>query len=416
MVFLPEKYHSLTKANPGRKVLNVWYMSLILIVSLTFLVEATEQGSSLEDQVIQIFEQNCARAGCHVGSTPMMGLKLTREEFYARTVNQPSVEKPELMRIKPGEPDESYLIKKIIGEPDIIGSRMPFGRDPLTDEEIAIIVEWVKELKTTAVAHPPVAIKDPALPFLSWKVVNLPTSRMVDKGNWLFLIEHRFFPKLSSGYETFYGLDGSGIIFLNMGYAVSDRLFLNLGRSNSQDEVEFNVKYSLKQQFENDPLPLAAALLFSTNWVTEKKGDESRFRSEAFKFSLQAILSSKLHQEFSLNVVPGILINPNSELNNEDPLITLGIAGRAHLWKSISIIGEWVPIVSGFTLTSTFGAFNRFDSWGGGIELTVGGHAFHIIVSNSAGLTTPQYLQGGDLDIEDFDLRLGFNIFRPLQF
>lgn len=379
--------------------------------------QSTQQtAAELESKVIQIFEKNCARVGCHVGSTPMMGLKLTKDEFYARTINQPSTEMPSMMRVKPGDPDNSYLIKKVLGRPDIIGSRMPFGRDVLTDEEIATLVEWVKSIKTVDEARLQAKTNDPVIPFFSWKVINIPTSRMVDKGDWLFLISHRFFPKLSTGYDTFYGLDGSGIIFLNMGYAITNRLFVNLGRSNVEDNVEFDVKYSLKHQYEGDRLPLAATLQGSVNWITEKKPGKDRLRSEAFKFALQAILSSQLREGVSVDVVPGVLFNADPEKDGEDPLITIGLGGRVHVWRSISLIGEWVPIVSGYTLTTTFGEFNRFDSWGGGIELSVGGHAFHIIVSNSAGLTTDQYMRGGDLDINDFDVRLGFNIFRPLQF
>jgi hypothetical protein len=77
-----------------------------------------------------------------------------------------------------------------------------------------------------------------------------------------------------------------------------------------------------------------------------------------------------------------------------------------------------VPILSGYTETFTVGNFNRFDSWGGGIEIATGGHVFQIVVSNTVGLTSDQYLRGGDLDIADFfdgEFRLGFNIFRVLD-
>jgi len=372
--------------------------------------------SELESKVIKIFEDNCATAGCHTGAAPMMGLKLTADEFYARTINQPSTEKPQLRRIKPGEPDSSYLVMKILGTPGIIGSRMPFGRAPLTDEEITTIVEWVTGLQEIDVARLEEKKPDQVLPFNGWKVVNTPTSRMVDKGDWLFLISHRFFPPVNEGYDAFWGLDGSGIIFLNLGYAITNNLFVNLGRSNSSDNVELDIKYGIKQQYPDDKLPLAAAAQMSVNWITEKSGDEDRFRSEAFKFGFQGILSSRLIEGVGVNVVPAILLNPDSNIDGEDPLATIGLAGRAHVWRSISAIAEWVPIVSGYTLTSTFGEFNRFDSWGGGIELDVGGHVFQIIVTNSAGLTADQYMRGGGLDISEGDYRLGFNIFRPLQF
>ncbi|RMH81452.1 MAG: hypothetical protein D6681_18195 [Calditrichaeota bacterium] len=394
----------------------IGWMILCPAVLAGELPSPNQAPDQLESKVIEIFSRNCALSGCHTGSTPMMGLKLTPDEFYARLVNRPSTENPTLMRVKPGDPDSSYLIMKIVGHPDIIGARMPFGRDPLTDEEIAVIVEWVQNLTEVDVARLQQLKADPVLPFYGWKVVNLPTTRMVDKGDFLFLISHRFFPSIKDGYDSFYGLDGSGIIFLNLGYAITDRVFVNLGRSNVEDEVELNLKVGLKQQYPDDRWPISAAAQATVNWITEKRGEESRTDSRRFKFAGQIILSSQLREGLGVNVVPAILFNPNSEEEGEDPLITIGLAGRVHVWKSISLIGEWVPIVSGYTLTSTLGEFNRFDSWGAGIELAVGGHAFHIVVSNSAGLTTDQYMRGGSFDIRDGDLRLGFNIFRPLRF
>ena len=199
--------------------------TLVLLMSSTL---AAQKGQDLENRVVTVFEKNCATAACHSGTAPMMGLKLTGDEFYARTVNQPSTEKPLLMRIKPGEPDSSYLIQKIVGAPGIIGSRMPFGRDPLTSDEVAAIVEWITSLKEVDQARLAEKTPDPIVPLNGWKVVNTPTSRMVDKGNWLFLISHRFFPPINDGYDAFWGLDGSGIIFLNMGYAITNKLFMNL--------------------------------------------------------------------------------------------------------------------------------------------------------------------------------------------
>ena len=401
-----------------------WHFVLSSLMAFLFIGELAadtgfntqQQSGDLESQVINIFAENCALAGCHAGTPPMMNLKLTEDEFLQRTVNQPSIENPKMLRIKPGEPDSSYLIQKIMGAEGIIGQKMPFGRDPLSSAQIATIIEWIKQMKAADVANLEAPSPDPVLPFNAWKVVNIPTARMVDRGNYLFLISHRFFPKLDTGYDTFFGLDGSGIIFLNLGYAFTNNLFVNLGRSNAADNVQLDVKYGLKQQYPGDKFPVAAAIQTSVNWQSEKIPGLDRMRSEAFKYSFQAILSSQLHENVGLTVSPGILLNQDSETDGEDALITIGVGGRAHVWKSISLIGEWVPIISGYTPTATFGEINRFDTWGGGIELSVGAHAFQIIVTNSAGLTTDQYMRGGGLNLGEGDFRLGFNIFRPLQF
>jgi hypothetical protein len=113
-------------------------------------------------------------------------------------------------------------------------------------------------------------------------------------------------------------------------------------------------------------------------------------------------------------VVPGVLFNPASAEEDEGPLFTVGLGGRLNVHGSFALVGEWVPIVSGYARTNTFGNDNRFDSWAGGIEIATPGHVFQIVVSNSVGLATDQYLRGGDLDLRDAEMRLGFNIFRVL--
>ena len=403
------------ETNPIRRLRVLGQLLLLGLLPWQSVVGQATDPQALQKQVLAIFAANCTRAGCHSGTYPQMGMNLTSEYALASIVNQPSTEKPDLMRVQPGHPESSYLVQKILGSEGIVGSRMPFGREPLSQEEIATIVEWVKQLPPeAAVSGPPPRL--PVLAFPGWKVVNLPTARNLERGRFLFLIGHRFFPKLSTGYNTLWGLDGSGLIFLNLGYAVTDRLLINLGRSNESDDVEFYARYVFKQQYPGDPLPVAAALQGTVNWISEEAPGKSRLRSEALKYSFQLSLTSQPVSGVSLAMVPGILFNADPSVSGEDPLITLGLGGRVHLWKSLSLVADWVPIVSGYTLTTTFGEFNRFDAYGVGLEIFVGGHVFQIVLTNSAGLATDQYMRGGDLDPENLDLRLGFNIFRILEF
>jgi hypothetical protein len=348
-----------------------------------------------------------------------MGMSLTPELFYASVVGETSMEKPAMKRVDPGNPESSYLIHKIRGDEDIIGAQMPFSGDKLSEEDVEAIVAWVEALGAVDETRKGAAIESqPAYPFDGWKIVNLPTALTIDRGNWLFLISHRFNPKISDGYDALYGLDGSGIIYLSLGYALSDNFLVALARSNAADNVELQARYRLARQQGGTPLGVGAQL--AANWVSEDPGpDESRLRSDALKLTGQVALTHAMGSA-SVAVVPGFTLNPAEDVEGEDPLLTIGLGGR---WTFVqlartrfSIVGEWVPIVSGFTRTTTFGNDIRFDTWGGGVEISVGGHVFQIIVSNSVGLTSDQYLRGGDLDIADGEMRLGFNIFRVLNF
>jgi hypothetical protein len=103
-----------------------------------------------------IFNASCALAGCHVGPVPAENLDLTAGTSYKQIVNVASLEVPRLKRIKPGEPNNSYLIQKIEAAPGL--SAMPLGCQGvacpgtgnngafcLCPDQIAAIRQWVVE-------------------------------------------------------------------------------------------------------------------------------------------------------------------------------------------------------------------------------------------------------------------------------
>ena len=390
----------------------------ILILAMLFVVMPEAYGqdldalseAELESRVAELFGRSCARVGCHASPIPQQGLDLSADLFYANTVDEPSQEMPELKRVHPGQPEISYLMMKVRGDDGIKGVQMPLIGDKLTEEEVSTVAAWITKIgevdETRKNVEPEIAY-----PFPGWKVVNLPTTQTLAAKNFFFLISHRFVPPVNSGYEGLYGLDGSGVIFLNFGYAPTDKLLLVLGRSNAEDNVELQARYQITPQKLQQGSPIGVGVQTAINWITE--GD-----NDAFKFTAQVPLTRAFTERFSAAVVPGILFNAAEQTDGEDPLITLGVGGRWNFWKNMSLVAEWVPIVSGYTETFTVGTFNRFDSWGGGLEIATGGHVFQIIASNSVGLATDHYLRGGDLDIGDFfkgEFRIGFNIFRVLD-
>jgi len=91
-----------------------------------------------------IFNLNCTFSGCHTGSNPPQGMNLSEGQAFANIVGVASMEFPSLMRINPGNPNQSYLYLKILGDPSVIGVRMPFGRTPLSSEEIEVIQQWIE--------------------------------------------------------------------------------------------------------------------------------------------------------------------------------------------------------------------------------------------------------------------------------
>jgi hypothetical protein len=93
----------------------------------------------------EIFTPSCAKAGCHVASSAAGSLVLSPGVSYAQIVGRPAPENSQLDLVKPGNPEASYLLKKVRGDADISGSRMPLDGPPyLTPQQIAGIEGWIE--------------------------------------------------------------------------------------------------------------------------------------------------------------------------------------------------------------------------------------------------------------------------------
>jgi mono/diheme cytochrome c family protein len=86
-------------------------------------------------------------SSCHNpngGAFRQVGLDLSTAGSYDSIVGVASREKPGLMRVAPGDAENSYLIHKLEGRTDIIGGRMPNRGPFLSDGQLAIIRRWIE--------------------------------------------------------------------------------------------------------------------------------------------------------------------------------------------------------------------------------------------------------------------------------
>src|SRR5262245_20381577 len=87
-----------------------------------------------------VFTPICTQ--CHVGANAPQGLRLDAANSYAMLVNTASNEVPTLLRVDPGNPDQSYIVQKISGTA-AVGGRMPLGQAPLPQDRIDLIRQWI---------------------------------------------------------------------------------------------------------------------------------------------------------------------------------------------------------------------------------------------------------------------------------
>ena len=76
-----------------------------------------------------VFTPICSK--CHIGASAPEGLQLDAAHSYNLLVGVPSVESPSLDRVKPGDPDHSYMVLKLEDANGIVGGQMPLNETPL---------------------------------------------------------------------------------------------------------------------------------------------------------------------------------------------------------------------------------------------------------------------------------------------
>jgi hypothetical protein len=88
--------------------------------------------ASFDSIQTNIFTPKCA--GCHSGSSPAANLNLDATHSYGDLVNVPSTEQPTILRVKPGDSADSFLVQHIESEGDGASST-----------DLSFIEQWIME-------------------------------------------------------------------------------------------------------------------------------------------------------------------------------------------------------------------------------------------------------------------------------
>ena len=111
---------------------------------------------------------------CHVGGGAPEGLRLDAADSFNLLVSVPSTEVPALLRVKPGDPDNSYIIQKLEGHA-AVGAQMPDGcpstQPCLTTSTIAFIRQWITNGAPPAAAAAAAATVHAAAPLAITSIV-----------------------------------------------------------------------------------------------------------------------------------------------------------------------------------------------------------------------------------------------------
>lgn len=101
-------------------------------------------GPNFSQIQANVFTSNCATTGCHFGAGAPQELRLDAASSYALLVGVASKENAAVLRVAAGDPDNSYLIRKLEGTASS-GGQMPLNAPALPQSTIDIIRQWIIE-------------------------------------------------------------------------------------------------------------------------------------------------------------------------------------------------------------------------------------------------------------------------------
>ena len=106
--------------------------------------------SSIQREIFNVTDSSgrLACIGCHTdsGRVPPNNLVLLEGRSYQQLVGRAAFGKPGATLVTPGDPENSYIIKKLEGAAEIVGLRMPRNNGPfLTEGQILVIRKWIQD-------------------------------------------------------------------------------------------------------------------------------------------------------------------------------------------------------------------------------------------------------------------------------
>jgi hypothetical protein len=408
----------------GKEMPRIQILQNLAFCCLISFTNVLSQAQEIPDAVLDIFDKNCAFAGCHAGAIPAGNLNLSEEYSSGALLNRPSADYGDkFLRVEAANPARSYLIMKLRGT-GIKGERMPKGSKALSEAAIGQIESWIAGLPPETRAEQKEYEYADAFPGIS--LATLPTTQIQEKGTFAYRIAHRWNGKVKDGFENFWGLDGGAHMLTQFSFPLFSNAMFTVARSSINATFEFTGKWRFLREKADGSMPLSAAMVAGLDWQTGKGvaglDEVSRTDGERFHFFGQLPLSKQLGK-FSVLAVPGVLINGNVQSEDEATLITFGFAAKFLLANDFSIFVESIPILAGADDADVINGARREneelvfnDIFTVGLEKRAGGHVFHLYATNGIGLAANQYMSGAELDFLERDFRLGFNIYRNLNF
>lgn len=253
--------------------------------------------------------------------------------------------------------------------------------------------------------------------FKSLKIVNLESTKLASKGDFYFIVAHRF-GFVTNGFDDFFGLDNANTQ-LKFLYGVNEWLTVHASRSGFQETYDLAVKYRLvAQRSEGFPVTIVGFNSLAINTELKEKDFPELTFENRLSYVTQILISRKFSDKLSLEIAPTYfhentlrdildennqVILPNPQENSQ---FAIGMGGRYKLTNRWSLNIDYVA-----HLNRTKESIYK-NPLSIGFDLETGGHVFQMHFTNSNAMHEAGYLGQTTGDWGKGEFGFGFNLVR----
>lgn len=253
--------------------------------------------------------------------------------------------------------------------------------------------------------------------FKSLRIVNLESTKLAAKGDFYFVVAHRF-GFIKNGFDDFFGLDNANTQ-LKFIYGVNDWLTVHASRSGFQETYDSALKYRLfAQGVKGFPVTIVGFSSIAVNTELKEENYPKLKFENRLSYVNQLLISRKFSEKLSLEIAPTVfhentlrdildennmVISPNPQDNTQ---YAIGIGGRYKLTKRWSFNVDYAAHLNRANESIYKNPLSI------GFDLETGGHVFQMHFTNSTAMHETGYLGQTVGDWTKGEFGFGFNLVR----
>lgn len=244
--------------------------------------------------------------------------------------------------------------------------------------------------------------------FKGLQICNVQSTKLPVKGEFYFLVSHRF-GDLSNGINNFFGLDNA-LTKISGIYGVTNWLSLGVSRHTYGKTYELAAKYKLANQIENGfPITIVGYNTMDINSQLDKDVLPGLQFNNRLAYTSQLLISRKFSNAFSFQLAP-ILVHKNlyDTTTEQKDLFLVSAGGRMKISKRLSLNVDYAARVNAESQVKN--AFH--DPLTFGLDIETGGHVFQLVFSNSQPMNDVATFANANGKWFDQGMYFGFNMYR----